>query len=476
VLSYLKECEFREKYIKECAQGRIVTHPPLPEEAELMEAQNSIGGADAQYIITKQIGTGGQANVFLAMDKNSDSRWVAIKLYRGDVRNLKPFKKEVGALTSLRHPNILSYYGTPEAKDCAAVVLELAETDIKNKYFPDLYGKSQEGVCFDKVAEIMTSVSKALKETHSVKHPVTGRSLVHRDVKVNNVFITEDGTIKLGDYGNSLLIEQTVGLTRAVTNFTGYEPCVSPEALGNKDNLVPLKHITPQLDTYSAGVMIYHLATGRGPFKEGEGVAARNEENWGPRLVNLEDVDPKLEYFSKLMKRCLDPDFDVDKSNNGNVRPADGEELLYEVRIASNYAAVKAYETALDKASKKVEDDFSISADDIKKVHKALDGVHEVLSDISDDKREAHIGANFGMNLDAVVADEANLGNSRSIFRGMTDNYKELVADCYNHIKEFTKTINAKTDAGTPADAEDMEKVKRYKGLMRALPRLAPKS
>src|SRR5207247_300695 len=139
---------------------------------------------------------------------------------------------------------------------------------------------------------IADQVCQALEYAH-------GRGIVHRDLKPGNVWLTADGTAKLGDFGLAVALDRS-RLTQAgmMVGTVRYMP--PEQAIGGE--------VTPRSDLYSLGAMLYEMATGRPPFVGDESVAISTQHlNTGPvaRSWHVPDLPSGLE---ALILRLLEKD------------------------------------------------------------------------------------------------------------------------------------------------------------------------
>jgi hypothetical protein len=217
------------------------------DRGRMSEARKTI--VDDRYDVGRGLGSGGMGEVFLARDRVL-GRDVALKVlrrqYAGDSEFAERFLREARSAASLSHPNIVQVYDRGETQDGASY--------IAMEYVPGGTLKekiSREGpLAAPEAAALGAQVAEALGAAHD-------RGMVHRDIKPQNVLLTEKGAAKVADFGIARAGSSvTISKTGSVMGTAGY---MSPEqALGEP--------ATPKSDLYSLGVVLYEALTGELPF------------------------------------------------------------------------------------------------------------------------------------------------------------------------------------------------------------------
>ncbi|MGL4382960.1 MAG: protein kinase domain-containing protein, partial [Bacilli bacterium] len=145
-----------------------------------------------RYQLVEQIGEGGMANVYLAID-NILNRKVAIKVLRGDLSNdekfVARFQREAMASTTLQHPNLVQVYDVGQEQNYHYIVMEYIEGKTLKQLLKQ-YGPLTVG----EVIDVMEQLVSAVEHAHS-------RGIIHRDIKPQNIMVRSDGTVKLTDFG-----------------------------------------------------------------------------------------------------------------------------------------------------------------------------------------------------------------------------------------------------------------------------------
>ena len=145
-----------------------------------------------RYELLEKIGDGGMAVVYKGKDKLLN-RFIAVKILRPeftkDATFVENFKRESQAAAGLSHPNIVGVYDVGREGNINYIVMELIEGDTLNKII-----EREAPMDYRKVIDISKQVAQALRIAHKNK-------IIHRDVKPHNIMITEDGVVKLADFG-----------------------------------------------------------------------------------------------------------------------------------------------------------------------------------------------------------------------------------------------------------------------------------
>jgi len=243
-----------------------------------------IGQTLGQYRLTKELGKGGFATVYRALQPTLN-RYVAIKVlhpeFIRDERALRRFKREALAVARLNHPNIVAVYDYGEHEGRAYLVMEyVAGNTLKNRL-----GKP---VPYSLAVDVVKAVGSALDYAHS-------KGIVHRDIKPANILFTEDNRIVLSDFGIVRLADDDSSLTRGVIGTPQY---MSPEqALGHE--------VDGRSDLYSLGVVLFEMLGGRVPFKGDSAVATLSMHATLP-VPSVRDVNESVSIdIDRVVQRAL---------------------------------------------------------------------------------------------------------------------------------------------------------------------------
>ena len=217
--------------------------PILPRN---LEAGSVLAG---RYHLERELGKGGMGRVLVARDEKLGRR-VAVKVVTAahDPARVRRFEQEARTAGALEHPNVLAVYDLGEQDGVPFLVTELLEGHTLRTVIdgPRLPPSQVQGVALQ--------LARGLAAAHA-------RGIVHRDLKPENLFLTDDGRLKILDFGLARLSandEEGPGLTvtGAIFGTPGY---LSPEqARGEKAG--------PPSDVFAAGAVVYELLSGKRAF------------------------------------------------------------------------------------------------------------------------------------------------------------------------------------------------------------------
>ncbi|XP_066302826.1 mitogen-activated protein kinase kinase kinase 20-like [Branchiostoma lanceolatum] len=224
----------------------------------------------------ERCGGGSYGSVYRAL-------WKSAKLEVA-VKRLLVLEKEVEVLSSLRHRNVVQFYGAVTKEPNYCLVTEYAAQGSLYAYL------ASTELGFERTITWARDIALGINYLHN-EAPFT---VIHRDLKSKNVVISSDMTVKLCDFGASRFMSSTTKMS-----FVGTIPWMAPEVIQG----LP---VSEACDTYSFGVVVWELLTGEVPFKGVEGfqvawlVVERNE-----RLTIPSSSPPKL---AALMNHCWETD------------------------------------------------------------------------------------------------------------------------------------------------------------------------
>jgi serine/threonine protein kinase len=289
VETLLRESEDVENFMESPAGGLSISPLGLPSLEGRTLNHYRIGGL---------IGSGGMAEVYRARDTKL-ARDVAIKVLHHvrfvDRKRLDPVYREARVLACLNQPNIAGIYGIEEADGLCGLVLELVEGETLSERI----GRGP--LSLKDSLSIVRQIVTGLRAAHA-------KGIIHRDLKPSNIKLTEDGTVKLVDFGlakllRSLDIDETVPEISKAGFVMGTLAYMSPEQARGKP-------VDARTDVWAFGCVFYEILTGKAAFRGDSPTdvivkIATEEPDWNsiPRLP--EDVSGSVE---RLIRKCLQKD------------------------------------------------------------------------------------------------------------------------------------------------------------------------
>ncbi|XP_020487460.1 serine/threonine-protein kinase Nek1 isoform X1 [Labrus bergylta] len=204
-----------------------------------------------KYEKVKKIGEGSFGKAVLVKSKEDGHQYVIkeIGISGMSSKERQESRKEVAVLANMSHPNIVQYKESFEEGGCLYIVMDYCEGG-------DLFKKinSQKGVLFseEQILNWFVQICLALKHVHD-------RKILHRDIKSQNIFLTKDGTVQLGDFGIARVLNSTVELARTCIGTPYY---LSPEICENK----PYNN---KSDIWALGCVLYEMCTLKHAFEAG---------------------------------------------------------------------------------------------------------------------------------------------------------------------------------------------------------------
>ncbi|WP_155919536.1 protein kinase domain-containing protein, partial [Mycolicibacterium sp. CBMA 334] len=203
---------------------------------------------DGRYRVDTPIATGGMSTVYRGLDVRLD-RPVALKVmdsrYSGDSHFLTRFGREAKAVARLKDPGLVAVYDQGIDHQHPFLVMELIEGGTLRELLSERGPMPPHAV-----AAVLAPVLSGLAVAHRA-------GLVHRDIKPENVLISDDGEVKIADFGLVRAVaEAKITSTSVILGTAAY---LSPEQVSTGD-------AGPRSDVYAVGILTYELLTGVTPF------------------------------------------------------------------------------------------------------------------------------------------------------------------------------------------------------------------
>ena len=202
-----------------------------------------------RYELLEKIGEGGMAEVYKAKD-NKLNRFVAVKILKKQFADNEDialkFKREATAIANLSDANIVNVLDVGTQEDIDYIVMEY----VSGKTLKELIKYSGK-LNYNTAIKIALQIAKALDCAHR-------NNIIHRDIKSQNIMVTELGEVKVTDFGIAKSTDsQTITNTTSIIGSAHY---LSPEQAKGT-------YIDFRSDIYSFGIVLYEMVTGRLPFE-----------------------------------------------------------------------------------------------------------------------------------------------------------------------------------------------------------------
>ena len=225
-----------------------------------------------RYQIEKLVARGGMATVYLAEDNRLD-RKVAIKVIHAHLANDRNFRekfvREAKIAAGLSHPNLVNVFDQAEDGDVVFLAMEYV-SGITLRQALDDFGSLSAA----RALEVFEPIVAALAAAHAA-------GILHRDLKPENVLLSDDGKVKLSDFG----LARPISAQTQTGGVVGTVAYMSPE-------LVSRGVADARSDVYAAGIMLFELLTGKQPFQGEQAVQVAfqhaNSEVPAPSSLNAD--------------------------------------------------------------------------------------------------------------------------------------------------------------------------------------------
>ncbi len=281
ILAAARKCKHCGSMLDEDANELTQGYSQRPAQVTVGQTLNQ------RYVVSRRLARGGMAEIFLGRDLELDMD-VALKVIppslADDPRLIKHLREEARITIQLTHQNIVRVYSFDASGEIKFIVMEF----VSGKNLYQLVNETPESrFSAEQVVGWLLPVCDALGYAHSL-------GVVHRDIKPSNIMVTEEGLIKVADFGIARRFEQSVN---AVSQHTvrGTPNYMSPEQLRG-ENLSVLS------DIYSLGATVYMLLSGRPVFNTAVIAASRDR----PPPEPIVGIPPRL--FRAILRSLeMDP-------------------------------------------------------------------------------------------------------------------------------------------------------------------------
>lgn len=221
---------------------------------------------NGRYQLGQLVGRGGMAEVHIALDTRL-GRTVAVKIMRADLAHdeifLTRFRREAHSVAQMNNPNIVNIYDSGEE----VVTLDNGQTEhlpylimeyVQGQPLRDII-KANGALSVSDTEHVMIGVLNALEYSHRM-------GIIHRDIKPGNIMISEQGIVKVMDFGIARALDDSATTMTKSQGVVGTAQYLSPEQARGEN-------VDMRSDLYSAGCVLYEMLTGRPPFTGDSAVA-----------------------------------------------------------------------------------------------------------------------------------------------------------------------------------------------------------
>jgi serine/threonine-protein kinase len=253
----------------------------------LSEQERVLAG---RYQVGEIIGRGGMADVFEGVDLRL-GRKIAIKLLKSDLANDENFEsrfaQEAQASAKMAHPTIVRIYDAGEeistdtngnVRKTPFIVMEY----VKGKLLRDLMHERK--LTAGEAVGYAKGVLTALEYSHKA-------GIIHRDIKASNIMVTEEGQVKVMDFGIARAISDSSATQAHTSGIVGTAQYFSPEQARGEA-------VDARTDLYSTGVVLYEMLAGRPPFKGDTAVSVAYQhvsEKVTPPSAHNSEISPEMD-------------------------------------------------------------------------------------------------------------------------------------------------------------------------------------
>lgn len=252
------------------------------------------------YEILAPLGAGGMGEVYRARDTRL-GRDVAIKVlpeaFARDPERLRRFETEAHAIATLNHPNILSIHDIGQHEGAPYLVSECLEGHSLRQ---GLTGGALPLRC---AVEYGTQIAQGLAAAHD-------KGVIHRDLKPENVFVTQDGRVKILDFGLAKLVKPESAPYEGATLDAAVQPTSLGVVLGTVGYMSPEQvrgeAADARSDIFALGTILYEMLSGERAFRRdtaAETMTAILKEDPAELSASSKPISPVLE---RIVRRCLE--------------------------------------------------------------------------------------------------------------------------------------------------------------------------
>ena len=246
---------------KETLERTIKEYPEIARILTAIVGERLVRAGSIQtvgkYRLINYLGRGGMSIVYEGIHPTLQ-RSVAVKMlshelvYQGNFASL--FRKEAQIMARLRHPHIIEVFDTEEAYATFFIVMEKLPGIDLNKVI-----KQKKRIPYPEARKILIQVASALESAHS-------HGIVHRDIKPSNIMFTNNGNVKISDFGISLAHKTTNTKPGAILDETQIVPSMHGTPAYMAPEQILQQKLDHRIDIYALGIVAYKMLVGINPF------------------------------------------------------------------------------------------------------------------------------------------------------------------------------------------------------------------
>jgi len=316
----------KETQKPEIKKTQISAAEPVKEEKKHETISGKIGNL-SDYVVGRMIGQGAYACVRLSYNKAMGKK-LALKVYEKkkliEPQRQKSVYREIRLLQKMNHVNIVKLYDAFDTDNHVILAMEYVRGNSLHSYL-----KAQPNRTLDEweAKRLFRQVVCGIEYCH-------GKSIAHRDIKLENLLLDEHNNVKIIDFGFSTCMPNT----KKIKIFCGTPSYMSPEIVLRKE------YAGPQADVWALGVLLYAMLCGTFPFK------GRNDRELYKKISNVLIVYP--DHLSGLAKNLLQRIFQLDPDkrptaheimNDPWLSTTSDKDFLNTPKSASNAINLEAY-------------------------------------------------------------------------------------------------------------------------------------
>ncbi len=284
-----------------------------------------------EYELRDQVGAGTVGAIYRAWDSKRELT-LALKLLQEAVTSndlvRQRFEREVLILRKLNHQNVIRYYDRGKHGKQLFYTMELIE-GLTLRDILDRDGR----LSWKQAIELGWQVASALQHAHN-------HGIVHRDLKPSNLYVSRDGSIRLGDFGIALDTGEASITDQGLT--VGSWQYMAPEQIRGEDA------VTGAADLYALGCLLFEIVTGQAPYR-GQNFARIFDQHLNAAVPSVRDTIPDCpDRLDELIQRLLSKNPEDRPISAREVQNVLGEVLYEEAGIDPHSLRIQAEEVRRD--------------------------------------------------------------------------------------------------------------------------------